>query len=128
MVTERDVDIYSGNVFSQYNRDEFKIGIIGSCLRKRDTLYMGLIGIWTALKDIEAREGSLPEVTIGLTHKKMADFAQRRLGMAVKPVPREGARGFVYQVSGNTHDVKAQITRMITDRRRNNRLRRKALV
>lgn len=115
---EREPTIALGNMFVQYNRDEIKVGLVQSCPKRRDTFYMGLACFSEILREIELDNGILPEITVGITGLKMAEFAKNRFNMNVKLVPREGAEGFHFKVWGNTDELRDKIEEIVSDPKR----------
>ncbi len=127
MVVEREHVIFNGNVVVFANERELKIGLFHSLLRRRDTFYVGLISFRQVLWIVQNKLGVLPPLTVGYTHKMMAEFAERKLGMKVEVIERPNLRP-LYKVSGDTMQLKDSVDTMIYDEKRTIRLRRKALI
>ncbi|MEK7581255.1 MAG: hypothetical protein AAB512_03145 [Patescibacteria group bacterium] len=119
--------IFNGNVVVFANAEELKIGLFHSLLRRRDTLYVGLISFRQALTIVQDKVGFLPPVTVSYTNKRTAEFAEKLLGMKVEAVERPNLRP-LYTVSGDTRQLKDSVDTMISNERRAKRLRKKALI
>ncbi len=127
MVVEHEHVIFNGNVVVFANAEELKIGLFHSLLRRRDTLYVGLISFRQALTIVQDKVGFLPPVTVSYTNKRTAEFAEKLLGMKVEAVERPNLRP-LYTVSGDTRQLKDSVDTMISNERRAKRLRKKALI